>query len=68
MHLSLWASQVDSSKESACQSGSQEMWVQSLGWEDSLEQEMATDSSILVWKIHGQRNLATVHGVAKTQT
>ena len=29
----------------------QEMWVQSLGWEDSLEKEMATLSGILVWKI-----------------
>ena len=30
------------------------MWesqVQSLGWEDLLEKEMATHSSILVWKI-----------------
>ena len=25
--------------------------VQSLGWEDSLEEEMATDSSILAWRI-----------------
>jgi len=25
----------------------QEMWVQSLGWEDPLEEEMATHSSIL---------------------
>ena len=29
----------------------QEMWVQSLGWEDPLEKEMATHSSILAWKI-----------------
>ena len=29
----------------------QETWVQSLGWEDLLEKEMATHSSILVWKI-----------------
>ena len=28
----------------------QEMWVQSLGWEDPLEKEMATYSSILAWK------------------
>ena len=26
-------------------------WVQSLGWEDSLEKEMATHSSILAWRI-----------------
>ena len=27
------------------------MWVQSLGWEDPLETEMATHSSILAWRI-----------------
>ena len=29
----------------------QEMWVLSLGWEDSLEEEMVTHSSILAWEI-----------------
>ena len=29
----------------------QETQVQSLGWEDPLEKEMATHSSILAWKI-----------------
>ena len=29
----------------------QETWVQSLGWEDPLEEGMATNSSILAWKI-----------------
>ena len=29
----------------------QEMQVQSLGWEDSLEEEMATHSSTLAWEI-----------------
>ena len=29
----------------------QETWVQSLGWEDLLEKEMVTHSSILAWKI-----------------
>ena len=28
----------------------QETWVVSLGWEDPLEMEMATHSSILVWE------------------
>ena len=28
-----------------------EAWVQSLGWEDPLEKEMATHSSILAWRI-----------------
>ena len=27
------------------------MWVQSLGWKDPLEEEMATHSSILAWRI-----------------
>ena len=27
------------------------MWIQSLGWEDPLEEEMATHSYILAWKI-----------------
>ena len=29
----------------------QKTWVQSLGWEDPLQKEMATHSSILAWKI-----------------
>ena len=29
----------------------QETWVRSLGWEDPLEKEMATYSSILAWRI-----------------
>ena len=29
----------------------QEMWIQSLGEEDPLKKEMATQSSILAWKI-----------------
>ena len=35
----------------------QETWVQSLGWEDPLEKEMATHSSTLAWRIHGWRSL-----------
>ena len=34
-----------------------ETWVQSLGWDDSLEKEMATHSSTLAGKSHGQRSL-----------
>ena len=29
----------------------QETWVQSLGWEDPVEKDMATHSSILAWEI-----------------
>ena len=35
----------------------QEMQVQSLSLEGPLENEMATHSSILAWKSHGQRSL-----------
>ena len=48
----------------------QETWVPSLGWEDPLEEGMATHSSILAWKIPTDRGAsqATVHGVTKSQT
>ena len=48
----------------------QETWVQSLGWEDPLEEGMATHSSILAWRILVGRETwwATVHGVAKSWT
>ena len=36
----------------------QKTQVQSLSWEDTLEEEMATHSSILPGKFHGQRGLA----------
>jgi len=48
----------------------QETWVQSLGQEDPLEEEMATYSSMPAGKIHEQRGgwQAIVHGVAESQT
>ena len=44
--------------------------VQSLGGEDPLEEEMATYSNILGWRISMDRRAwqATVHGVAKSRT
>ena len=45
--------------------------VQSLAWEDLLEKEMATHSSILAWKspsMDGEAWWATVHGVGKSRT
>ena len=47
-----------------------ETWVQSLGWENPLEQGVATHSSILAWIIpmDGGAWQTTVHGVAKSQT
>ena len=46
----------------------QEMWVQYLGWEDPLEEEMATQSSVLAWKNPMDRGAwwATVHRVTKS--
>ena len=35
----------------------QETRVQSLGQEDPLEKKMATNPSILAWRIHGQKSL-----------
>ena len=34
-----------------------ETWVQSLGWEDPLEKEMATHSSTFAGKSHGRRSV-----------
>ena len=47
----------------------QETQVQSLGWEDPLEQEMATHCSILAREIQRTRGAwrATFHGAAKSQ-
>ena len=45
-----------------------ETWVPSLGWEDPLEEDMATLFSILVWRIAMDRGAwwATVHEVTKS--
>ena len=45
-------------------------WVRSLGWEDPLEEGMATYSSILAWRIPTQGGAwrATVHGISKSGT
>ena len=40
-----------SDKESACQRRRPKTWVQSLDWEDPLEEGMATHSNILAWRI-----------------
>ena len=48
----------------------QDTLVQCLGWKDSLEQEMATRSTILAWKnpMDGGARQTTVHSVAWSQT
>ena len=46
----------------------QETWIRSLGWEDPLEEGIATHSSILVWRIPKDRVAwwATVQRVTKS--
>ena len=45
-------------------------WVPSLGWEDPLEEGMATQSSILAWRIPQTKESwqARIHGFAKSWT
>ena len=47
-----------------------ETWIRSLGWEDSLEEGIASHSSIPAWRFPMDRGAwwATVHGVTKSQT
>ena len=52
------------SKESAFKAGDQ---ASILGWEDLLEKDMATHSSILVWRMDRGAWKATVHGVARVE-
>ena len=58
----LWASFVAQLVKNL--SAMQEAWVRSLGWEDSLEEGMATHSNILAWRIPMDQVAwqATVHG------
>ena len=55
------------SKESTCSAGDVGLIP---GWEDLMEEGMATHSSILAWRIAMDRGAqqATVQGVAKSQT
>ena len=48
----------------------QETWVQSLGWKDLLEKEMATCSSILAWEIPQieEPGELRVHGFTESDT
>ena len=49
--MQIWASLVAQTVKNL--PGMQETQVGSLGWEDPLEKEMATHSSILAWRIPG---------------
>ena len=63
-----WASLVDQTVKN--QPAMWETWVQSLGWEDPLEEGMTAHSSSLAWRIPMDRGAwwAIVDGVAKSQT
>ena len=64
----LWASLVAQTVQNL--PALQETWVPSLGWEDPLEEGMATHFSILAWRIPMDRGAwwATVYEFAKSWT
>ena len=67
----MWASQiVQCVKNSPAIQKTLETQVPSLGWEDPLEEEMASHSSILAWKSPMDRGAwqATVQRVAESRT
>ena len=70
--LSNWTELIGASqvalviKNLPANAGDIEMWVWSLGWEDPLEEGIATHSSILAWRTMAW--CAAVHGVTKSQT
>ena len=69
LHIaSIWASLVAQLVKNP--PSMQKTWVQSLGWENSMEEAMATHSSILAWRIPTDRGAlqAILHGVTKSQT
>ena len=61
MYIIFWASLVAQMIKNL--PATQETWVQSLGWEDTLEEGMATHSSVLVRIIPIERGGGTVHRV-----
>ena len=48
-------------KESTCQCRKQETQIQSLSWEDPLEEKMATHSRILAWEIPWTKESGGLH-------
>ena len=59
-----------SAKEPACQRRRHKRWRFDLTWEDLLEEEMATHSSILTWRIPWTEEPGGLQsmGVTKSQT
>ena len=44
-----------------------ETWVRSLGWEDPLEKEMATHSSILAWRVPWTEELGGLQSTGRKE-
>ena len=51
------------SKESPAVQETKETWVQSLGWEDPLEEDMATHSSIIAWRISWAEEVGGLYSI-----
>ena len=51
------------SKESPAVQETKETWVQSLGWEDPLEEGMATHSSIIAWRISWAEEVGGLYSI-----
>ena len=45
-----------------------EIWVQLLGWEDPLEEEMATHSSTLAWRIPWTEEPGGLQSMGRTES
>ena len=66
--MCIWASLVAQMVKN--EPTTQETWLPSLGWEDALEEGMATHSSILTWRIFMDRGAwwAIVYGITNSLT
>ena len=66
--MTYWASQVALMVKNL--PAVSETWIQTLGWEDPLEEGMGAHSTILAWKIPMNRGAwwGTVHRVSKSWT
>ena len=51
MHIETLGFPSGTSKELSCQGRRHKTWLPSLGWDDSLEEDMATHSNFLAWRI-----------------
>ena len=65
-HIEEWVSQMALVvKNPPANAGDKEMQVRSLGWEDPLEEGMATCSSILAWRIPWTEEPSRLHRVRR---